>query len=103
MECSDGDSGAECGDPVESDLSDSVEVYVSLCCGTQSDREEAESFGYVYIGLDIVSDIYSSVLNQWVRCVECDVDKLDVVSMGCVVRRFLDDQGYQGRNYSIVQ
>ena len=30
------------------------------------------------------------------------MDKLDVVSMGCVVRRYLDDQGYQGRNYSIV-
>ena len=102
VECSDGGSGAEYGDPVNSDLSDSLEVYVSLYCGTQSDREEAESFGYVYLGLDIVSYIYSSELKQWVRCVECDVDKLDVVSLGCVVRGYLDDHGYRGRSYKIV-
>ena len=29
-----------------------LRLYVSLYCGTQSDREAAESMGYVYVGVD---------------------------------------------------
>jgi hypothetical protein len=102
VECCGESSSAESGGSVVSELGASLEVYISLYCGTQSDREEAESLGYVYLGLDIVSHIYSSELKRWVRCVECDVDKLDIESLDCVVRGYLDNQGYQGRSYNIV-
>ena len=51
VECSDGGSSAECDGSVDSELDASLEVYVSLYCGTQSDREEAESFGYQRPGM----------------------------------------------------
>jgi len=37
-------------------------LYVFLYCGTQSDRQVAESMGYVYVGVDIEADIY---LQSW--------------------------------------
>ena len=79
-----------------------MDVYVSPCCGTQSDREEAEAYGCVYIGLDLVSEIYSSVLGRRVRCVECGVDSLDAESLKNLVRLYLDSHGYRGSSYEMV-
>ena len=100
--CVDSVSVGDSNGSSSSEVLGSVDVYVSLYCGTQSDREEAEAYGCVYIGLDLVSEIYSSVLGRWVRCVECDVDGLDAESLGILVRQHLDSHGYRGTSYNIV-
>ena len=97
-----GGESAECeqSEPSQADYL-YLGLYISLFCGTQSDREEAESAGYFYIGLDVEPEVYSSVLRKWVKCVQCDVDILDADSLDQLCRGYLDTHGMVGLSYVI--